>query len=160
MASQRDLVLQATTKALETRKILGKNLYEPICIYDAANELNVKVQFMEASSMEGLYSKIPRPTILLSALRPAGRRVYTCAHELGHHVFGHGFRIDELVEQLYQTSRFDPDEFLVDCYAGLLLMPKSAVANAFNIRGWDVNKINEFQVFNVASWLGGMCQES
>lgn len=154
MVSQRDLVLQATSKALETRKTLGRNLYESICIYDVANELGVKVQFMEASSMEGLYSKIPRPIILLSSLRPAGRRVYTCAHELGHHVFGHGFHIDELVEQVDQTKRFDPDEFLVDCFAGFLLMPKSAVANAFNIRGWDINKINEFQVFNVASWFG------
>ena len=38
---------------------------------------------------------------------------YNCAHELGHHVFGHGSSIDELREES-KASVKNPKEFLVD----------------------------------------------
>jgi hypothetical protein len=40
------------------------------------------------------------------------RRAYDCAHELGHHVFGHGSSIDELREDAKAQPWEDPKEFL------------------------------------------------
>jgi hypothetical protein len=154
MNPRRALVLQANAKALEIRKNLGKSLQEAICIYDTAEALGVEVRFMDAPSMEGLYSKRPGPIIILSSLRPAGRRVYTCGHELGHHVFGHGYRVDEVVEQIGKQKKFDRDEFIADCFSGALLMPRSAIANAFRVRGWDLDSITPIQAFTIAGWFG------
>lgn len=84
-------------KSIEVQKEAGLALNSPICIYDLCDRLNVTVRFVDIS-MEGTYYKGENPRILLSALRPLPRRNFTCAHELGHHVFGHGSTIDDLIE--------------------------------------------------------------
>src|SRR5262245_14997334 len=108
--------------------------------------------------MEGLYVKDQRPTILLSTQRPLPRRVFNCAHEIGHHVFGHGFRVDELCERLAvdrpKSKAFAQEEFLADCFAGFLLMPVLGVRQAFVSRGWDVRLISPLQFFTVACSFG------
>ena len=62
--------------------------------------------------MQGTPSN-PRINIFISSLRPTGRQHFTCAHELGHHIFNHGMKIDELVSK--KESSYNDDEFLVDC---------------------------------------------
>ena len=49
------------------------------------------------------------------------------------------FRSDELVGQ-WDRPRFDPKEFMADCFAGALLMPKLAVSKAFAVRGWRMEE--------------------
>ena len=83
-----------------------------------------------------MYYKSPEPHIILSSLRPAGRRAFTCAHELAHHFRGDSVHVDELVEQWKRPRRFDPKEFAADCFAGALLMPKMAVERAFALHEW------------------------
>ena len=61
--------------------------------------------------------------------------------------------IDELVEQ-WDEPRFDPKEFVADCFAGALLMPKMAVSKAFAIRGWSVEDCTPAQAFMVAGYFG------
>jgi FixJ family two-component response regulator len=63
-------------------------------------------------NMEGVYRRGLPPRIHLSARRPLPRRAYNCAHELGHHVFGHGSSIDELREDAKAQPWEDPKEFL------------------------------------------------
>jgi hypothetical protein len=103
--------------------------------------------------MEGTFLKSDPPQILLSALRPLPRRAFTCGHELGHHVFGHGSTIDELKEEA-ERGVFNPDEFLVDSFSGFLLMPKIAVRKAFVLRGWEPETATPEQVYIVACSLG------
>jgi len=106
--------------------------------------------------MEGLYSKDPGPLILLPAERPASRQSYSCAHELGHHVAGHGTHVDELLEEKADGGRSaeDPDEFLVECFAGFLLMPKLAVERALACRGWKPSSLTAEQAYVIAGQLG------
>ena len=46
------------------------------------------------------------------------------------------------------------EEFLADCFAGFLLMPKAAVVRGFASRGWVPTTATPEQVFTVAGWLG------
>lgn len=153
MAARRRLVKDALMKALRLRRDRGIGLEVPVCPFDLANDLNIEVRFLDLPSLEGVYSKWPEPAIIVSSLRPPGRQVFTCAHELGHHIYGHGFCIDELLAD-GEKEPFKEEEFLVNCFAGFLLMPKKAVTKGFTIRGWSPETCTPIQVYTVAGWLG------
>lgn len=112
-----------------------------------------EVRFMSLSSLEGVYSPVPKPVVILGSERPAGRRTFTCAHELGHHLFRHGARVDELEKQK-ETNFKTPEEFLADAFAGYLLMPPLVLQRALKDRGWSINLIEPEQVYRLASFLG------
>jgi Zn-dependent peptidase ImmA (M78 family) len=151
-ATRVNLARQALEKSVEVREEAGFNDRTPVCVYEVCRKLGVEVRFVGVS-MEGMYRKGNPPQILLSALRPLARRVFTCGHELGHHVFGHGSTIDELKEEA-ASGAFNPDEFLVDTFAGHLLMPKIAVRKAFVLRGWTPETATPEQVYTAACSLG------
>lgn len=147
------LAQKAMLKSIDIRKQAGFGLNSPICIYGLCDKMKVKVRFVDIS-MEGIYLKGEEPTILLSALRPLPRRNFTCAHELGHHTFEHGSTVDELIEDSDKPKTFNPEEFLVDSFAGFLLMPILAVRKAFVSRGWDVASATPVQIFTIACSFG------
>jgi Zn-dependent peptidase ImmA (M78 family) len=122
-------------------------------VYDLAEELGVELRFAELPSAEGVYSP-DKPVIIVSSLRPPGRQAFTCAHELGHHVRGHGEQFDELVEKRGKNRRSDPKEFEADCFASALLMPKTAVLRGLVARGLNSKTVSSEQVYALASWLG------
>ena len=153
MNDRRAVARTAMAAALRTRLFVGYRLDHAVCVYDLAEKLGVEVRFLDLPSMEGMYSSASGPTIIVSSLRPSGRRAFTCAHELGHHNRSDGVEIDELVEQ-WDKPRFDPKEFAADCFAGALLMPKMAVSRAFAIRGWSMEDCTPEQVFMVAGYFG------
>ncbi len=147
------LAQKAMLKSIDVRNQAGFGLNSPICIYGLCDKLKVKVRFVDIS-MEGMYLKEEEPAIFLSALRPLPRRNFTCAHEIGHHIFGHGSTVDELIEESDKPKAFNPEEFLVDSFAGFLLMPILAVRKAFVSRGWDVASATPVQIFTIACSFG------
>ena len=153
MLNRKDLARKALAAALEIRKT-KENFLNPICIYDLAEELNIGVWFADIPSLEGMYSNSPQPAIIIGSERPAGRRVYTCGHELGHHVFGHGAKVDELRSDNSEAPRFEPEEFMAQTFAGFLLMPKLAVCNAFKVRGWNPAQSNPEQIYRISNLFG------
>lgn len=149
------LAVSAVTKALQTRKNCGYSLHEPLCIYDLAEALKVEVRFVDVPTMEGIYiGNISK--ILVSSLRPYGRQVYTCAHEIGHHVYGHGLSIDEINDTKNANSQ---EENLAETFAGILLMPKIAIEKAFKNRNWNYQSINPMEYFTIA-WNFGVGYET
>ena len=82
-----------------------------------------------------MYDREPKPRIHVSALRPLARRTFTCAHELGHHVFGHGSTIDELRDDQSKSAERPPNEILADAFAAFVLMPTLGLREAFTKRG-------------------------
>jgi Zn-dependent peptidase ImmA (M78 family) len=154
MDRRKQLVMNAMAAALKVRRTAGITLWNPVCVYDLADQLEVEVRFVDIPSMEGMYCKNDLPAIFVSSLRPTGRQAFTCGHELGHHVFKHGSRIDKMIEQTSAQSQFDPEEFTADSFAGFLLMPKSAVERAFTLRGWDLHSCTPLQLYTIAGWLG------
>jgi Zn-dependent peptidase ImmA (M78 family) len=144
----------ALNKALEVREAADFDDESPICVYKLCEKMGIRVQFTAIASMEGMYVAREPPEICLSSLRPLGRRTFTCGHELGHHVFGHGSSIDELRKEDGAKPAFKPDEFLVNAFSGFLLMPQVGVRNAFRVRGWDLDAASPDQVFTVACHFG------
>ena len=153
MNDRRAIARQAMAAALRIRLSLGYGLEHAVCVYDVAEKLGVEVRFLALPSMEGMYTSASSPTIIVSSLRPPGRRAFTCAHELGHHNRSDGVEIDELVEQ-WDKPRFDPKEFAADCFAGALLMPKMAVSRAFAVRRWSMEDCTPEQAYMVAGYFG------
>lgn len=154
MERKRKLAMDAMAAALQLRQSEGFGLWKPVCPYDLAEKLGIEMRFMDLPSMEGMYVRNPEPIILVSSLRPAGRQTFTCSHELGHHVFKHGTHVDEIINPQSSDGRFNAEEFLANCFAGFLLMPKSAVNRAFAIRGWDIRSCTPLQLYIIAGWFG------
>ena len=149
-----NLGLNAVASALRTRMELGTSLADAISPLDAAERLGIDVRLVDLPSMEGMYVVGHAPQILLSVLRPMGRRSFSCAHELGHHKFGHGMQYDELVTQKSDARRSDPIEFVADCFAAFFLMPKATVDSGLQRRGLKYDALTPSDVFALASWLG------
>lgn len=152
--SRKVLGLVAVRAALKTRLKVGAKPWDPVCVYDLAERLGTDVRFVDIGSLEGAYLRISSPTVLVSAHRPSGRQAFTCAHEVGHHVFGHGTRMDELIGG-GSISRGRPrEEVLADAFAGFLMMPKVAVLRGFSLRRWQPSSCRPQQFYLVARWLG------
>lgn len=143
-------------KADSLRIDLDLNMFQPLNVYDACNKLELDVRFVNIN-MEGMYISSDDPaksSIVLSALRPFSRKVYTCAHELGHHLFGHGSKIDMISDDSAETSNYDNDERLVDVFAAALLMPIAGVQLEFKKRGWNIKTATPIQYFTISSVFG------
>lgn len=126
---------------------------EALCPFDLADRLGIVTWLEGISSLEGVYaSGSAKPAIVQSALRPPGRRRYTCAHEIGHHVFKHGLCLEELADE--PEDGWKPEEFLANRFAAALLMPKLAVTSAFVRRAWSASAPTPEQVFTIAQEFG------
>ncbi|NKC11838.1 MAG: ImmA/IrrE family metallo-endopeptidase [Gammaproteobacteria bacterium] len=151
-SDRRTLATEAIRAAAEARAQAKVGQATPICIYDICQKLGVVVRFNNIN-MEGMYQRGTPPRIHLSAHRPLVRRNFNCAHELGHHVFGHGSSIDELCEDAQKRS-LDPKEFLADAFAGFALMPLIGLRRAFSVRHWDPALASAAQLFTIACEFG------
>ena len=147
------LATRAMQAAAATRAEAKLDQAGPICIYGLCETLGIVVRFNNIN-MEGMYQRGRPPRVHLSARRPLPRRVFNCAHELGHHVFGHGSSIDELREDAKAQPWEDPKEFLADTFAGFILMPIIGLRRAFSVRGWTPQTATPLQIFTIACEFG------
>jgi Zn-dependent peptidase ImmA (M78 family) len=150
---KKTLITMGMTASLDIRKKYWSDLKNPICIYDLCEKQNVSVRFNDIN-MEGMYVKEPKPTIHLSALRPLARRKFTCAHELGHHIFGHGSTIDELRDEQLKYSDRPPNEIIADAFAAFLLMPTLGLREAFTIRKLKPENARALDIYFIACNFG------
>lgn len=153
MHNRRALADKAMKAAITARLKAGKDLISPVCIYSVAEAHGVRVTFNDIN-MEGMYQRGSPPRIHLSSKRPLARRTFNCAHELGHHVLGHGSSIDELREN--QTVRpWDiPEEYSADTFAAYALMPTLGLRNAFAIRSLKPEAATPVEIYRIACHFG------
>ena len=147
------LANQAMLASIIARTKAAMDLQRPICIYALSKAHRVQVRFNNIN-MEGMYQRGAAPRIHLSARRPLPRRAYKCAHELGHHVFGHGSSIDDLRKDAKAKPWEDPKEFLADTFAGFVLMPTLGLRHAFASRSCNPEATTPRQIFQVACEFG------
>jgi Zn-dependent peptidase ImmA (M78 family) len=139
--------------AIQTRFQFGIGPNEPLCIYELCHKLGIKVRFVDIN-VEGMYRRGADPRIMVAARRPVARRAFTCAHELGHHIFGHGSTVDELEEERSKDDSERPEEILANSFAAFTLMPTVGVRQAFASRRLAPNKATPTQIFTVACNFG------
>lgn len=154
MAKSSSLATSAVYAALRTRHRAGVALTDPASPIDIAERIGVSVSFMRTPSMEGMFVRAPHPQIILSSLRPPGRINFTCAHELGHHWFGHAAHVDATSEDEPLLLANASDEYQANAFASSLLMPKTAVQHGFVSRGVDAQGASPRQFLAIAHWLG------
>lgn len=150
--TRRRLTLKAASLAQIVRvkcKINNTAAIDPITV---AETLGCEVWFMPLPSLEGMYTPTPRSVIILGSERPAGRRAFTCAHEIGHNECKHGARIDEFVNDNTPETD-DLDEFTANMFAAFLLMPKSIIQKTLKERNLQPQTIDPRQIFSMASYL-------
>lgn len=150
------LFRKALLKADEVRMQLGLNMFQPLNIFDSCITLGLSVRFVDIN-MEGMYIRQKdetHPTILMSNQRPLPRRCFTCAHELGHHVFNHGIKLDVLMDEEFHSASNESDELLVDSFAGALLMPIAGIQAEFAKRNWSPQKASAIQFYTICSAFG------
>jgi len=150
--SRKENAFLALQKAIQLRSSLGYKLWDAIPVYECASRLGMEVRFIDVPSLEAIYVKRSPPTIIISSLRPAGRQAFSCAHEIAHHVFDHGSRLDK--EMTFPNSKLDPEEFLAQTFAGYLLMPKAAVEGAFVKHGMRLQACTPIEVYTISNWFG------
>src|SRR4051812_35560471 len=104
----------AALRLRRSHALAPEQVIDPV---DLALAEGLDVRFEALKSVEGIYAPDVR-AIILGSLRPRGRRAFNCAHELGHHVFGHGFRVDELLAGAVDDEREGDDaEFIANRFA-------------------------------------------
>lgn len=143
---------EAYKKAIRFRQTNHIPLIFPINAIDLAEKNGLEVRLQNLPSTEGLYYRgSERATIILSNLRPSGRVNFSCAHELGHHAFGHGNSIHEFFEHHTEFEK-NSDEYLADYFAGHLLMPEVAIRNAFNRFSYS-QKLNPKEAYILSTFF-------
>lgn len=151
---RKKIIERALTAALQIRQKAQIPLTDAVCIFDFVERNGIdEVHFFSIPSLEEVYWKQARK-IIVSSLRPPGRQFFNCAHGYGHHVFGHGNCIAGVPSEENGARKYDPKEFLVDCFAGFLMMPRSTVSHGFVARGWQPRTCTPLQAYAVACWLG------
>ncbi len=150
---QKALVMDGMQASIKARIGAGIDLKSPICIYSLCEAFRITVRFNDIN-MEGMYDRGAKPRIHVSALRPLARRNFTCAHELGHHVFGHGSSIDELRDNQAKFTSRPPNEVLADAFAAFVLMPTLGLREAFFGRGLNPNTATASDIYAIACNFG------
>ena len=143
---------QALQGAIMVRRKANIARFEPICVFDLAEKLDIEVMFLAAPSLEGMYAKASK-TIILTSQRPIGRKALTCAHEIGHWWYNHGDSIDD-VDSIESYNPGFPIEQLVNDFAAHLLMPKWAVKKVIQNRGYNLLSCSPVEIYQLSCQLG------
>jgi hypothetical protein len=110
----------------------------PVDVYRAIEDAGIVLMWRPLPRLFGMYFDEPgsRPGILLNnQLDHAGQR-HTAAHELGHHILGHGTRADIDLDPLTDPrAGWTEVEKTAEAFASWFLMPRRAVLAALSQLG-------------------------
>jgi hypothetical protein len=151
MIDNEEIATIAYKGAIDVRERAGVARLDPLNIFDCADKLKVEVRLIIGGTFEGMYEK-ERRVIVLPVDRPAGRRVFTCAHELAHWRYKHGSMLDDSTTVEAYSDR--PAERLANTFAGYLLMFPPAVESARAALGINYSSCCAEDIFTLASWFG------
>lgn len=110
----------------------------PVDVYRAIDDASVVLMRRPLPRLFGMYFDEPdsRPGILLNNQLDHGSQRHTAAHELGHHVLGHGTRADLDLDPLTdRRAGWTEVEKTAEAFASWFLMPRRAVLAALSQLG-------------------------
>src|SRR5437867_12075326 len=97
--------------ALDERASLGIRRDRPCDVFEVAAQSVDLLHFKPLQRGDGAYlAGGEEVAIMISSLRPIGRQRYTVAHELAHHLLGHGTTVDGELGEASDMSNVDSPE--------------------------------------------------
>jgi Zn-dependent peptidase ImmA (M78 family) len=147
----------AMMRAPQIHRDLGLNRSGYVDVFTALQTAGIDCNAQHLPKLFGFYFAPEQdgPAILLNAsLDEAGLR-HTAAHELGHHVFGHGSQADTDLDLagLQPHRVWTAVEKQAESFAAWFLMPPPAVDAAMKLVGVQEVLLPE-QAYEIARWLG------
>lgn len=129
MTDWRKISLEAAIKARRLQAKLDLDVQKPIDVFNAVEALGLVLAFFPLDQVSGAYlnERGSHPGVLVNSQHPLSRQRYTAAHELGHHVWGHGSLVDEGGPLHRTTGAGSLKERQAETFATWFLMPKPLV---------------------------------
>lgn len=118
----------AMVAATHAHTDLHIDLDERVDVFDVIEINGLVLGFQPCPHLSGAYIAEPgaKAGIIINANHPPGRQRYSAAHELGHHLLGHGTTVDPETEPLYRWGSGPPPdrEKVAEAFAAWFLMPR------------------------------------
>lgn len=143
--------------ALETRRLLGEDIYSPIDIFAVVNGWKDKkitiIRYPFSQRISGMCTKVDEDIIIcINSTTSYGRQRFTLAHELYHILYE---KIESrVVCDMQMWDKKSDSEREADIFAGYLLMPYDALfqySKRFN--EWTLNRIIDLEQFYMISHM-------
>lgn len=128
----------------------------PIDVYSAIEKAGVLLMWRPLPKAFGIYVDAPgsRPGILINNRLGLAVQRHTAAHELGHHMLGHGSRVDVDLDPFSGPRRgWSDSEKVAEAFAVWFLMPRRAVRAA--LEQMSLERLHEpEEVYQLSLLLG------
>jgi Zn-dependent peptidase ImmA (M78 family)/predicted secreted protein len=109
-----------------------------IRIFDFIEDQRIWLTFEPLDRLYGWYQRVGDAAgVVINASHPAPLQRFTAAHELGHHVLGHAYCLDDEQTIIDGGQGTDPKEVGAYTFASDLLMPLAAVEHHLARLGLD-----------------------
>lgn len=136
----------------------GVDLSRRVEVFAAIEAADVILAFEPMRGLSGAYvaEQGAQPGIIINSQHPLARQRYTAAHELGHHLLGHGSSVDPEIDPMerWGTAREVPDhEKEAEAFAAWFLMPQALVRSVLGRLGISKPK-SAADVYSIALRLG------
>jgi Zn-dependent peptidase ImmA (M78 family) len=128
MPSQKKILSDASMAAARLHARLHTDQTKPVDVFAVVQDLGIWITTQPLGSLFGFYLRQNGALgICLNARHPETLQRYTCAHELAHHVLGHGSSLDERDEVDGWGGTSSVEERAAQVFAGNFLMPLGLV---------------------------------
>lgn len=130
--TRRKILADASMQAQRLHARLRTDFDRPIDVFRVVQEEGIWLASKPlGQGLYGFYLREGDATgIVVNAEHPEYLQRYTCAHELGHHILGHGSQLDEESDIMGNAKADGHEELAAQVFAGNFLMPLQAVNRA------------------------------
>jgi Zn-dependent peptidase ImmA (M78 family) len=147
----------AMMAANQTHRDVGVARDDYIDVFAALEAIGVCCVAQPLRGLAGAYAapEADGPAVILSSRLDEITMRHTAAHELGHHAFLHGSKVDERVDpdSVGLGGSWPDEEKLAEAFAPWFLMPLPAVRTAIRRSGAD-GPVTPADIHQIACWLG------
>ena len=157
MADLRDVRREAVMAAELLLAQLNIGPAGRVRIFDVIEDHGVWLTFEPLERLYGWYQRVEDAAgVVLNASHPAPLHRFTAAHELGHHLLGHSYSLDDELAILEGARGDDPQEVGAHSFAANLLMPLAAVEYHLARLGLDAARpqLGAVDVYRLSVELG------
>jgi Zn-dependent peptidase ImmA (M78 family)/predicted secreted protein len=138
MANLRDIRREAVLQAEILLAELDVDPAGRVRVFDVIEDSGVWLNFEPLDKLYGWYQRVQDAAgVVINTSHPVPLQRFTAAHELGHHILGHSYSLDDARSIIDGGQGTDPNEVAAHTFAANLLMPLAAVEFHLARHGFD-----------------------